>query len=268
MKMNRQILILFLVFLFSNGCRESGEPVKEEGKVLVLMYHRISPGEPANEYERSVDQFESDLKFLVDNKINILSFNDLQSIVSSGKMPFGNSVILTFDDGDQSWYNYARPLLIKYKMRATFFLWTYMMGQNSFVTWDQVEEMSRYTLAGGEKAFSFGSHTYSHAFLLQSKSDYATDEEYNAFLDYQLGISKSVIEEHVPGEVNSMSLPYGDGAGDPEILAAATRNGYKFVRTSTWGNIPNASSIDFLNIPSLPILDTTTVRFIKYYLNN
>jgi peptidoglycan/xylan/chitin deacetylase (PgdA/CDA1 family) len=267
MNLKRRILILFTFLLFIAGCNGTHEPIMEQGKILVLMYHRISPGEPANEYERSVTAFESDLQYLLKNHINILSFNDLEEIKLSGSMPLGNSVIITFDDGDQSWYNYVRPLLIKYKMKATFFLWTYMMGQNSFITWDQVEEMSRYTIAGGERAFVFGSHSFSHAFLLQSKGDFATDEEYNAFLDYQLGVSKSAIEEHVPEAVNAFSLPYGDGAGDPEILAAVTRNGYKFVRTSIWGNIPDASSMDLLNIPSLPILDTTTVRFIQYYLN-
>jgi biofilm PGA synthesis lipoprotein PgaB len=230
------------------------------------MYHRISPGEPANEYERSVTAFEDDLLFLKNNSINILSFSDLQDILTSGKMPAGNSVILTFDDGDQSWYSYVMPLIIRYKMKATFFLWTNVIGQDSYITWDQVEEMSRYTSARGGKLFQFGSHTCSHSYLLQKKSGFPSDDQYNAFLDYELGRSKSIIAEHVAGEVTALSLPYGDGAGDPEILAAVNRNGYKFVRTSKWGNIPDASELDLLNIPSLPVLDTTTVRFIKYYL--
>jgi len=265
--MNRLIFSFILLSLTAYGCSRSGEPEPEPGKVLVLMYHRISPEDPVNEYERSVASFESDLRYLTENNINILSFNDLEGIASSGKMPSGNSVILTFDDGDQSWYNYAMPLLVKYKMKATFFLWTYMVGQTSFITWDQVEEMSRYTVTGGEKAFVFGSHTYSHAFLAQARESYENDEEYNEFLDYELGRSRSIIGEHVPYSVTSLSLPYGDGAGDEEILSAAARNGYKLVRTSRWGNITEASSLDLLDIPSLPVLDTTTVRFIQYYLD-
>lgn len=263
------VLTVICIFFILGSCSESSEPLpKVRGKVLVLMYHRIVDGEPANEYERSVSDFEGDLKFIKENNLNILSFNDLQTISKSGRMPLGNSVILTFDDGDQSWYNYVKPLLTEYKMKATFFLWVYMIGQNSFLTWDQVEEMSRYTLAGGEHPFIFGSHSYSHAFLLQRKDGFATIEEYHLFLDYELGQSKAIIEEHVPFKVDAFSFPYGDGAGDPEILAAISSNGYKFARTSRWGNIPTVSSLNFLDIPSLPILDTTTVRLIKYYLEN
>ena len=265
--MSRLLLTIFFAFFVLSGCERSGEPDAQlPGKILVLMYHRITPGVPADEYERSVTSFEGDLIFYKENNINVLSLNDLQNIVTTGKMPPGNSVILTFDDGDQSWYNYVRPLLIKYKIKATFFLWTAMMDQNSFISWDQVSEMSRYTLASGEKPFVFGSHTYSHAFLLQEKADFPTLEQYESFLDYELGVSKSVIEEHVPDAVTALSLPYGDGEDDPDILAAVVRNGYKFVRTSRWGNIPDASSLDLLNIPSLPVLDTTSVRFIKYQL--
>src|SRR5512142_2745874 len=100
--MNRLVLIILFTLCASGGCSRSNEPVPDKGKILVLMYHRISPGEPANEYERSVTAFENDLLFLKNNSINILSFSDLQDILTSGKMPAGNSVILTFDDGDQS----------------------------------------------------------------------------------------------------------------------------------------------------------------------
>jgi len=91
-------------------------------------------------------------------------------------------------------------------------------------------------------------------------------EEYNMFLDYELGVSKSVIEMYTPVAVSILALPFGDGAGDPDIIAAARRSGYSFIRTSTYGVIDNPN-LDLFSIPSLPMLDQTDQVEIGYYLN-
>lgn len=229
------------------------------------MYHRIVKGEASNLYERSIANLEADLIYLIENSIKVITFNDLKSLQASGSMPEGHSAIITFDDGDNSWYTLVRPLLLKYRMRATFFLWTNMIGSNSFITWPEVEDMSHYTLPGGDHPFIFGSHTFNHRYLLQSKYGFSSQEEYNSFLDYELGRSKDVIEEHTPLPADILSLPYGDGAGDTEIIAAAKRNGYNYIRTSIWGAISNADQ-DLLIIPSLPMLDSAEPELIGYYL--
>jgi peptidoglycan/xylan/chitin deacetylase (PgdA/CDA1 family) len=255
-----------LLVLILTGCARQDDPEPAgEGKIIVLMYHRIVKGEAANLYERSIDNLENDLKYLKNNYINVLLFSDLEIMLKTGSMPEGNSAIITFDDGDSSWYTLVRPLLLKYKVKATFFLWVYMIGHDSFITWNEVEDMSHYTLIGGEHPFTFGSHTYSHQYLLKIKGGFASASEYNAFLDYELGKSKEIIEEHTPGSVSVLSLPYGDGAGDPEIISAAQRNGYKFIRTSVWGAIENAD-LNLFTIPSLPMLNTTRPDLIGQYL--
>lgn len=265
--MGKKLTFILLVFLSFNRCSKPEEPLPEwEGNIIILMYHRIVDGEAANLYERSLEDFEADLKYLIDNNINIISFNDLENISASGKMPNGHSAILTFDDGDHSWYKLVRPLLLKYRMKATFFLWTYMIGHDSFLTWDEVEDMSYYTTGRGERPFTFASHTYSHAYLLQRKAGFGTISEYNNFLDYELRESKKLIESHVPGTISVLSLPYGDGAGDQDIISAAKRNGYKFIRTSVWGAIGDPT-VNLFAIPSLPVLDATTQDLIGYYLN-
>jgi len=111
----------------------------------------------------------------------------------------------------------------------------------------------------------FGSHSYSHSYLFRNKANYATDAEYNSFLDYEMRVSKELIEKNVPEDVDIFSLPYGDGAGQAEIITAAQRNGYKFIRTSVWAAIENIPA-DLFQIPSLPILDSTPQSEIGEYL--
>ncbi len=264
MKINHLISIVF--FLLMTGCNPLEEPEPQsEGRILVLMYHRIVNGEPGNLYERSIEDLEADLKYITDNKIKVISFSEMGSILSSGKMPTGNCVILTFDDGDHSWLTLVRNSLIKNKMKATFFLWTNMIGHDSFLSWNEVEEMSYYTLPGGIHPFIFGSHTFSHQYLLQKRSQFSTDAEYQSFLDYELGVSKEMIEAHTPEKVSILSLPYGDGAGDQEIISAAERNGYKYIRTSVWSAVDNPD-ISLFAIPALPMLDSTKPEIIGSYL--
>ncbi|MCJ7449123.1 MAG: polysaccharide deacetylase family protein [Bacteroidales bacterium] len=265
--MKKCILQLIIIILVVSGCSRTDDPLPyEEGKIIILMYHRITEGEASNLYERSAADFESDLMYLINNKINIISFSDLESVKESGKMPEGHSAIICFDDGDHSGYITAMPLLMKYRMNATFFLWAEMIGHDSFLTWEEVLYMSYMTFPGGIRPFTFGSHSYSHQFLFGRKESFSTTEEYNSFLDYELGISKSLIETYTPGEVTVLALPFGDGAGDPDIIAAAQRNGYRFIRTSIYGAIEDPD-LDLFCIPSLPMLDQTDPEEIGYYLN-
>lgn len=265
--MMRYICFLLLpLVLLTSGCKKKDDPKQEEpGKVIVLMYHRIVEGEATNLYERSLEDLESDLKYLKNNNIKIISFTDLEEFSKKQSIGEGNYAIITFDDGDSSWYTLVRQLLINYQAKATFFLWTYKIGSDSFMRWDEVENMSHYQSKGGIRPFTFGSHSYSHTYLYDSRNKYETLDEYREFLDYELGVSREIIEQYTPGEVNVFSLPFGNGAGDPEIIAAAQRNGYKFIRTSLWSAIDN-TNLDLMVIPSLPMLDSTEPDLIGYYL--
>jgi peptidoglycan/xylan/chitin deacetylase (PgdA/CDA1 family) len=231
------------------------------------MYHRITEGEPSNLYERSVADFESDLMYLNNNNIRVIGFDDLSVVRESGTMPDGHSAIITFDDGDRSGYELVLPVLKKYRMKATFFLWVEKINQNSYFTSSEIELMSTYMLPGGARPFTFGSHSYTHQYLLARKETFGTDAEYNSFLDYELGESKRIIELLTPNDVTGLALPFGDGAGDSEIIAAARRNGYSYIRTSVQSAIKNPD-IDLFSIPCVPILDNTIIEEIGYYLEN
>lgn len=266
MKYAPYTILLILSILTLSGCDRHDEPDPGSSRIIVLMYHRIVDGEASNLYERSLSDFENDIRYLIKNNIDIISLDDIDSLKRSGLRPERNAAVLTFDDGDRSWFTVVRPIIMKYKIEATLFLWTSMIGKDSFLTWEEVSYMSNYMLPGGTRPFRFGSHTFSHPFLHEKKSSFTDENEYNLFLDYELRESKKIIEMHVPLTVNQLALPYGDGAGDSEIIAAAQRNGYEFVRTSNHSSIDNIEDLDLFMIPALPILDDTSPEEIGYYL--
>jgi peptidoglycan/xylan/chitin deacetylase (PgdA/CDA1 family) len=261
----KRILPYFLILpLVFTGCNREPEPAGP-GEVIILMYHRITTGEPGNLYERSAEDFENDLLWLIDNNVTVIDFEELEKIVSGEIKLSGDAAILTFDDGDHSWYTVAVPLLKQYRMKATFFLWTSKVGMNSFLTWDEVALISRYRDSKGEKPFSFGSHTASHQYLLAKKSVLGAGNAYDAYLDEEFGGSKLLIESQTDNSVTALALPFGQGAGDPDIIAGAQRNGYLFIRTSE-RKVTGSPATDFYRLPSLPILNDTPADLIGDYL--
>src|SRR2546423_10021049 len=67
-------------------------------------------------------------------------------------------VVLTFDDASKSHYTIARPLLLKHKFGATFFVtegWDFATNKRDYLTWDEIKQLH----ADG---FEVGNHTLGH----------------------------------------------------------------------------------------------------------
>ncbi|MRR21731.1 hypothetical protein EG830_01975 [bacterium] len=266
MYMQRTTAGLLLIVSLLAGCeRNPGPETVDDPRVIILMYHRITAGDAGNLYERSATDFEKDLKYLKNNNIQTIDFGELKEIVSGNKELLTHAAVITFDDGDHSWFTLVVPLLKQYRMKGTFFLWATKIGTDSFLSWDEVELMSNHAYEGGVRPFTFGSHTMYHRYLMTMKEALGGGEAFAEYLDEELGGSKILIDAHINGSVEALSLPYGDGAGDPDIIAAAQRHGYGFIRTSE-RDVTGTSSTDLLRLPSLPMLDDTTQETIGDYL--
>lgn len=262
--MKRLLGYTILILMVLPGCSRQPDP-PVDGKVIILLYHRLTTGEATTLYERSVADFEADLVWMNENNVRIIDFPELVKIVTGDEKLTTDAAILTFDDGDHSWYTLAMPLLKQYEKKATFFLWTSQMGMNSFLTWEEVELMSHYMDENGETPFVFGSHTASHQYMLDKKTALGAGAAFDAYLDEELGGSKRLIDAHIYGSVQALSLPFGNGAGDPDITSAAQRNGYSFIRTSEWSAI-STTGADLFQLPCLPVLNNTNRDIIGDYL--
>ena len=120
--------------------------------------------------------------------------------------PFpARSFVLTFDDGYQTVYEEAFPVLQRYGMSATVFLTVGYtrrgsktgplppLESRSMLSWEEIREMQR---AG----FSFGAHTCTHRDLTRLSS-----HEVQAEIDD----SKSMIEDALGAAVSCFAYPYG-----------------------------------------------------------
>lgn len=85
----------------------------------ILMYHNISPKPQLwNDYAVSPEIFEGDMKYLSERGYTAVSGEQLLSWCAGECTLPGNPVMITFDDGQESFAEYALPILEKYDMCA------------------------------------------------------------------------------------------------------------------------------------------------------
>jgi peptidoglycan/xylan/chitin deacetylase (PgdA/CDA1 family) len=182
-------------------------------------FDRIAP--PDRPYALSVDQFTLQMDWLVGSGIPVVS---LAQASAGGDCLPQHAVLLTFDDGHDSGYRHALPLLRDRGLSATFFVTTdFVAGRLGFCSWTQLAEMSRYGMA-------IQSHGRTHRFF-DDLSDAEAREE--------LVSAKTAIERGTGGHVHAISFP--GGRYRIRDIGLGTGAGYRLFFTSAVGvNSPEA----------------------------
>ncbi|MFN4298872.1 MAG: polysaccharide deacetylase family protein [Thermaurantimonas sp.] len=233
-------------------------------KCLVLMYHKITPG-PANDtYERAISDFINDLNYIKNKGYKVIPIEMLDDIYKGNLGLPGNSIVITFDDGFTSDFTLAAPALKQRNMPATFFIVPgWISSEPGYMTWAQVWLLSQEKDSSNRNLFHIGSHSMTHSFLLDMSSQ-MTPQQYQAFLDYEFGISAAEIKDVTGQQKLFFSLPFGNGANNLQIINTAKKFSYNGIRTSIWNSFTE-SDLNIWVIPSLPILDFTDIKIIDDY---
>ena len=149
--------------------------------------------------------FERGMARLHDNGYRTLSLMEVVECLDRGISFPKYSFAITFDDGYQSVYDHAFPVLQRYGLSATVFL---TVGKNrngaesdrvpsmcerDMLSWREIREMHGYGL-------EFGAHTLTHPDLTRLPSNQ---------VEYEIRDSKAVIEEALGVPVPSFAYPYG-----------------------------------------------------------
>lgn len=183
--------------------------------VPVLMYHRIcdlSPREARSPLVRdltvSPQDFEAQIRYLVEHNFAILSVQTVEQALHSGQPLPERAVALTMDDGYRDNFTRAFPILREYGVPATIFLVTSVVGDGAHVSWDDARQMQR-------RRISFESHTVHHPDLPS-----LPDEPLQA----ELVQSKATIEAQLSTVVRQIAYP--SGRFDARVVDATRNAGY------------------------------------------
>jgi peptidoglycan/xylan/chitin deacetylase (PgdA/CDA1 family) len=178
------------------------------GRVVVLCYHSIHPSKSFA--SATPDLFDQHLGWLKEN-CDVVPFSQ---ILNQAKTPKSNgpTVAITFDDGYADNYEYAFPLLKRWRIPATFFVTVGLLEKDAAVVarfralrhnasyddirpldWSEAVKMLK-------EGMEFGSHTYSHPNL--APLDRASAE-------WEVKFSKELMENRLNQSITMMAYPFG-----------------------------------------------------------
>lgn len=203
-------------------------------KLPILTYHKVLTPTEINLiasleeriYTLEDSSFEQQMKFLRDNGYSTVRFIEINKYLTfSYNLPL-KPVTLTFDDGFRDCYYNTFRILKKYSFKATFFVITSLVGENGYLNWQQIREMS-------DTGMEIQSHTHTHSNLNE-----LSDKE----IQKELALSKNIIEKKINKTVDVLALPHGRGNKN-SVKEIALNSGYSFICTSICGgnNIEKSS---------------------------
>jgi peptidoglycan/xylan/chitin deacetylase (PgdA/CDA1 family) len=222
------------VFLFLTICQNilSSPSIvwAQEPIIPILTYHNFTEDEGSS-YNINIVEFEKQMDYLATYNYSVISLTELIKGLKGGQLP-PKPIVITIDDGYKSTYTLAYPVLKKYNLPATLFIYTnFIEKNNGSLTWKEIREMTKNNI-------EIGSHTLSHCNLLKYKKN-ENYETYLARIRREIFLSKEILESKIQGKVKFFAYPYG--AYSSTIKDLAIQAGYEgILNVNSMNNILNA----------------------------
>lgn len=131
----------------------------------VIMYHHLTQkSSREGKYTLMAEQFRKDMEYLKDNGYETVDTKSLTEYTDGKSDLPEKPIMITFDDGFESFYVLATPILEEMEMKASVFVIGYLADEYtrlndhninySYLTWDEIYELDKSPL------IEVHSHTY------------------------------------------------------------------------------------------------------------
>jgi peptidoglycan/xylan/chitin deacetylase (PgdA/CDA1 family) len=179
------------------------------GEVIVpiLLYHHIGISPTNSIYYVSPQEFDRQMVLLSGWGYRTISIQQIVDAIHHGSTLPNRPIILTFDDGSDSVFTTAMPIMQKYGFTGTAFIVYNYIGAGLYMTGDQIKALH-------ESGWEIGSHSLSHVNLRQRPGK---QEE-------EISSSKRRLEERLGFPIPVFAYPFG--ANDASSLRLVRESGY------------------------------------------
>jgi peptidoglycan/xylan/chitin deacetylase (PgdA/CDA1 family) len=163
--------------------------------------------------------FESHLRYFKSHGYTVIPLRDVVDYYLGKKpSPPPGSLVITVDDAHRSVYTDMLPLLRKYNIPVTFFIYPSAVSNASYaMTWHQLREIK------GTGLLDFQSHTFWHPNFKEEKKR-LNPAEYEEFVEKQLKWSKERLQKELEVKVDMLAWPFG--IYDEWLISKAIQAGY------------------------------------------
>jgi peptidoglycan/xylan/chitin deacetylase (PgdA/CDA1 family) len=186
------------------------------GTVSILAYHRFEP-EVHDSMAVTTPQFARHLQYLAEHHQRVVPFRSVVTSLQHGEtLPTG--VVITVDDGHRSVFTDMLPLVQKYRIPVTLFIYPSAISNASYaMTWKQLETLKETGL------FDIQSHTYWHPnFKIERRR--LDPPAFDKFATLQLAKPRDVLRAKLGVEADMLAWPFG--IYDDDLLRRAGAAGY------------------------------------------
>jgi peptidoglycan/xylan/chitin deacetylase (PgdA/CDA1 family) len=210
------LVVLALLPVAIHAARTGRSPA-DTASATILVYHRFG-AVSTNEMTVRTSVFASQLTFLRDKGYTIVSLRDVVNfMMGHGRLP-PRAVAITADDGHRTVFTEMRPLVERYRIPATLFIYPSAISNAPYaMTWEQLKQLQATGL------FDIESQTYWHPnFRVEKRRLSAGD--YQKLVESQLTKSRDVLERRLGTHVDLLAWPFG--IYDDQLIGAARQAGY------------------------------------------
>jgi peptidoglycan/xylan/chitin deacetylase (PgdA/CDA1 family) len=253
-----RFLLTFLACLLvlgpPSGAASESSPARG---VPILLYHRFGPA-VADSMTVTTPVFESHLKYLHENRYTVLPLKEVLAMISGRGIPSpGRYVALVADDGHCSIYTEALPLIQRYRVPMTLFIYPSAVSNASYaMTWNQIRELKATGL------FDVQSHTYWHPNFKKEREKLGPPE-FEKLVHMQLTKSREKLEKEMGHKVDLLAWPFG--IYDPWLMDRAAAAGY--AGAFTIERQPLTSGDHPMSMPRYLIADSDRGKLFEAILN-
>jgi len=215
-----------------------------EKNIPILYYHFVKAPVSSTRIKglyTSPKQFDWQIKQLIKKGFTFITF---ETIAKKQYDPTKRNIILTFDDGCESLYLNAFPILKKYGITAVIYVVAESIGARNIV-WKDNENKDPLNILSKEQmvemknyGIEFGSHACNHVHLNQLAQE---------TLNFELRESKLILETVLNSEIYSVAYPFGSYNND--VLKSSSEADYRFGVTTKNGNNLSANDLELFRIP-------------------
>lgn len=198
------VIIIIIVAISIVAVNKYKNNKRVDVKIPVLLYHNFVTTVPEEDpdnfnYINTPESFEENIKVLLENGYTIISMQELNDAYNLKTELPSKPIVITFDDGYYSNYEYIYPILKKYNVKASIFVVTDKVGKEidgiKYLGWDECLEMQK---SGLVEIFS---HSKRHVFY----DKLPVTEIRNDVIE-----SYKVIEEYLGNKSSQVfAYPYG-----------------------------------------------------------
>lgn len=254
---NVYILLLATLLALPAGLARGAASGGPGTEVPILLYHRL--GEVvADKMTVRTSVFESHLAYLKANGYTVIPLRRLVAyIAGDAPPPPARSVVITADDGHESVYTDMFPLISRYRVPVTLFIYPSAISNAKYaMTWPQLSEMRDSGLV------EIQSHTYWHPNFKREKKRLSR-KDYERFVQMQMAKAKEELEQKLGRHIDMLAWPFG--IYDSELVYYAKQQGY--IAGFTMERRPAGSRDEPMALPRYLVTDQVRGRLFEKLLD-